>query len=64
MPRNTTPPTAIITRMARVMAERAAATGACTEGDLKAAGFAEVEIARHADAARAQARRRIIRQAA
>jgi hypothetical protein len=64
MPRNTTTPTAIITRMARVMAERAAATGACTEVDLKTAGFAEAEIAHHADAAHAQARRRIIRQSA
>ena len=64
MPRNTTSPNAIIIRMASVMAERAATTGSCTEGDLKATGFAEAEISRHADAARAQARRRIIRQTA
>lgn len=39
-------------RMAQVMKAREAATGACTEHDLKRAGFTPAQIATHADAAR------------
>ncbi|WP_337996204.1 hypothetical protein [Oleispirillum naphthae] len=43
--------------MAEVMQDRAAASGACTEDDLLAAGFTPEEIATHARAARRAAQR-------
>lgn len=47
----------IVRQIARVMVDRAAASEACAESDLAAAGFTAAEIARHADAARSIARR-------
>lgn len=45
--------------IARVLVDRAAAEGACTEADLLAAGFTTAELARHLEAARRLARRAI-----
>ena len=47
----------MVAAMAEVMQDRAAASGACTEDDLLAAGFTEAEIAMHAPAARRAALR-------
>lgn len=44
--------------IAEVMVERHAASGACTEADLLAAGFTSREIARHAAEGKALARER------
>lgn len=46
-----------IVLLARLMVEREAATGACSEEDLLAAGFSLAELRRHAGAARALAQR-------
>lgn len=46
-----------IVLLARLMVEREAAHGACSEDDLRAAGFSLAEISRYADAARALAQR-------
>jgi len=46
----------IVADMARVMAERRASAGACTEDDLKAAGFTADEIVSYGDDARQLAR--------
>jgi len=57
-------PKSIVADMARVMAERQASTGACTEDDLKAAGFAAAEILAYADDAREIARTLTVKKAA
>ena len=46
-------------RMAAVMVARTIAAGACTEDDLRRAGFSRADLARHADAARAFAQQDI-----
>jgi hypothetical protein len=55
-------PSPVAARMAGVMAARAFGAGACTEADLRAAGFTDAEIARHADEARGIARGRAVRE--
>lgn len=50
---------AVLRAMAEVLRVRAAADGACTEADLKAAGFTAEELADHLEAARALARRHL-----
>jgi len=47
----------MVAAMAEIMQDRAAASDACTEADLLAAGFTEAEIAMHAPAARRAALR-------
>lgn len=47
----------LIGKMARVMVDRAAASGACSEDDLAAAGFTAAEMQRHGQAARGIAAR-------
>jgi hypothetical protein len=47
-------------RMATVMVARTTAAGACTEDDLRRAGFSRADLARHADAARALASRDLV----
>lgn len=54
----------IVADMARVMAERRASAGACTEDDLKAAGFTAAEIVSYADDARQMARTLLVAKAA
>jgi len=61
-PNYTTPdhwlsPKQIVTRLADRIVELAAQSGACTEDDIKAMGFAPEVIARHLDAAKKLARR-------
>lgn len=46
---------ALIAAMARLMAERAAVDGACSERDLACAGFTEAERAKHGPAAQRRA---------
>lgn len=42
--------------ISRVLIDRTAASGACTEADLQAAGFTAAELAQHLEAARRIAR--------
>ena len=50
---------AVIDRMADVLLNRTAGNGACTEGDLLAAGFTQAQIHRHRAAAIATATHRL-----
>ena len=49
----------VIADMAGIMVERAAGGGACTEADLKAAGFSPSQIERFQDDARSLAATRV-----
>src|SRR5579885_682932 len=48
-------PREIVARMAAVIVQRTAASDACTEADLRTAGFTPAEIAAYGDAARSRA---------
>lgn len=53
-----------VERMADVMVERQTASGSCTEGDLRAAGFTPDAICAHGDEAAQIAARRIATRSA
>ena len=51
--------TSVARRMATVMVARTTSAGACTEDDLRRAGFSHADLTRYADAARALAQQDI-----